>query len=314
MNQYKINFLNYCLSMDCYLNLQKNIILTEPSIIPIRLLGEFISTNSNPSPSQILWSMTCSFHPSHLIFEPDSSKLFICSDQGYVSIYNYTTTSLILANTFYLQYNERSQLVTIKSVTASKFALIILLNSSIKSILQIYSHHGCLLHSLSFFNEYINQIRLDKNYLWCLELISSTLFYFSFQSNDQIHEEKTEFISFKQQSFKPYRFALNQNFVIIIDRSSTGIVQIYDKQTKSFLKQIQSPLIDFQPCDIELTNQLLIYRFSHTILLTQLDNEQYLGKFHVNKNLNITIGKSDTELLVSTLADDHNKYLIQCYI
>jgi hypothetical protein len=254
--------------------------------------------------------MICSFHPSHLVFEPNSSKLFICNLQGYVSVYNYTTSSLSLANTFYLQCKE---IVIIKSVTVSKWSLIVIFNSSIKSILHVYSHNGLFLHSLSFFNEYISQIRFDNNYLWCLELISSSLFYFPVQSNHIINK-KNEFISFKQQSFNPFRFALNQTIVAVMDRALTGIILLYDKQTTSYLKQIKSPLIDFEPCDIELTNQLLIYRFPHIILLTQLDNEQYIEKLDANKNLNIIIGKSDTEVLVSTSTDDNNKYLIQCYI
>jgi hypothetical protein len=99
-----------------------------------------------------------------------------------------------------------------------------------------------------------------------------------------------------------------------MDRASTGIILLYDKQTTSFLKQIKCPLIDFEPSDIELTNQMLIYRFPHIILLTQLDNEQYIEKIDANKNLNITIGKSDTEVLISTLTDDNNKCMIQCYV
>jgi len=257
--------------------------------------------------------MICSFHPSHLVFESDSSKLFLFNPQGYVSVYNYTTSSLSLANTFYLQCNEIIQPVIIKSVTVSKWGLFVIFNSSIKSILHVYSHNGLLLHSLSFLNEYISQIRFDNNCLWCLELISSSFFYFTVQSNDIINE-KTGFISFKQQSFNPFRFALNETFVAIMDRALTGIILLYDKQTTSYLKQIKSPLIDVEPCDIELTNQLLIYRFPHIILLTQLDNEQYIEKLDANKNLNITIGKSDTEVLVSTSTDDNNKYLIQCYV
>jgi hypothetical protein len=258
--------------------------------------------------------MSCSFHPSHLVFESDSSKLFICSHQGHISVYNYTTSSLSLANTFNLQYNEKSQPVIIKSLAASRCSLIVIFNSSIKSILHIYSHNGLLLHSVSFFNEYISQIRFDNNYLWCLELISSSVFYFPIQSNNII-DEKIQFISFKQQqSFNPFRFALNQTFVAIMDRASTGIILLYDKQTTSFLKQIKCPLIDFEPSDIELTNQMLIYRFPHIILLTQLDNEQYIEKIDANKNLNITIGKSDTEVLISTLTDDNNKCMIQCYV
>jgi len=289
-------------------------------MIPIHLLGELIPPDSNfltpllnSSTSQILWKMTCSFHPSHLIFEPDSSKLFICGHQGHVSVYSYTTSSLSLIDTFHLQNNENSQPVIIKSLAASRSSLLVILNSSIKSILHFYSHSGLLLHFLSFFNEYISQIRFDNNYLWCLELISSSLFYFPVQSNNIINK-KTRFISFKQQSFNPFRFALNQIFVAIMDRASTGIILLYNKQTTSYLKQIKSPLIDFVPCDIELTNQLLIYRFPHIILLTQLDNEQSIEKIDANKNLNITIGKSDREVLVSTSTDDNSIFIIQCYV
>jgi hypothetical protein len=289
-------------------------------MIPIHLLGELISSDSNfltpllnSSTSQILWKMTYSFHPSHLVFEPDSSKLFICGHQGHVSVYSYTTSSLSLIDTFHLQNNENSQPVIIKSLAASSSSLFVILNSSIKSILHFYSHNGLLLHFLSFFNEYISQIRFDNNYLWCLELISSSLFYFPVQS-DNIINKKTRFISFKQQSFNPFRFALNQTLVAIMDRASTGIILLYNKQTTSYLKQIKSPLIDFVPCDIELTNQLLIYRFPHIILLTQLDNEQSIEKIDANKNLNITIGKSDREVLVSTSTDDNNIFIIQCYV
>src|SRR5690242_8944193 len=103
------------------LNLQKNITLTESSIIPMRLLGEHISPNSNiliplnSSIPQILWTMICSFHPSHLVFESNSSKLFICTHQGYISVYNYTTSNLLLIGTFYLQYTEKLQSIVIKS-------------------------------------------------------------------------------------------------------------------------------------------------------------------------------------------------------
>jgi hypothetical protein len=99
-----------------------------------------------------------------------------------------------------------------------------------------------------------------------------------------------------------------------MDRSSTGLIQLFDKQTASHLKQIKSPLIEFEPCDIELTHQLLIYRFPHLILLTQLNNEPDLEQINANKNLNITIGKSDIELLVSSPTDDKNTFIIQCYV
>jgi len=299
-------------------NLQKNLILTEPSILPTRLLGELISPDLNIStPSRLLWTITCSFHPSHFIFEPDSSKLFICSHRGYVSVYSCTTASLSLVDTFYLQYNEKSQPAIIKSLAASAFSLIVILNSSIESILHFYTHNGVLLHSLSLFNEYISQIRFNNNYLWCLELISSSLFYFLFQSNNTTNEklpERIQFLSFEQQSFNPFRFAVNQTIVAITDRASTGIIRLFDKQTTSYLKQIRSPLIDLELCDIELTNQMLIYRFPHIIFLTQLDNEQYMEKITANKNINITIGRSDNEILISTSTDDNNTFIIQCYV
>ncbi|CAF2532195.1 unnamed protein product [Rotaria sp. Silwood2] len=291
--------------------LLNNIILTEPSVMPIHLLGELISSDTsllNPlqksSTSRLLWSLTYSFHPSHIVFESESSKLFICTEHGYVSVYSYTTLNLSLMNTFYLQYNEKSQPVIIKSLAASKFSLIVIFNSSVDSTLHFYSHNGLLLHSLILFNEYISQIRFDHNYLWCLELISSTLFYFLLQSDNIVNKnlpEKTQFISFKQQSFNPYRFASNQIVVAIMDRASTGIILLFDRYNASYLKQITSPLTDFQPCDIELTNQMLIYRFPHIILLTQLDNEQSIEQIYAKRNLNITKGKSDTEVLVSIL-------------
>ncbi len=99
-----------------------------------------------------------------------------------------------------------------------------------------------------------------------------------------------------------------------MDRALTGIILLYDKQTTSYLKQIQSPSIEFEPCDIELTNHVLIYRFPHLIFITQLDNEQYFEKIDATKNLNITIGKSENEVLVSTSTNDSNIFKIQCYV
>jgi hypothetical protein len=289
-------------------------------MIPIHLLGELVSSDSkcatpflNSSISRILWTMTLSFAPSHLVFEPDSSKLFICNHQGYISIYTSTTSCLSLTDSFFLEDTEKSSPTIIKSLTASKNSLAVILNSSIQSILHLYSHHGSLLHALSFFNEYISQIRFDDHHLWCLELISSSLFYFPIQLN-QLIDEKTRFISFEPQSFNPFRFALNRTFVVIMDRASTGILLLYDKQTTSYLRQIKYPLINIEPYDIELTNQLLIYRLPHEILLTQIDNEQFLERINAKKNLNITIGKSDTEILFSTSTDDKNTFLIQCYV
>ncbi|CAF4357579.1 unnamed protein product [Adineta steineri] len=170
------------------------------------------------------------------------------------------------------------------------------------------------LRSLSLHNEYISQIRFNNNYLWCLELISSSLSSFIFQSNNSF--ERKQFISFKQQepSFNPFRFAVNDLFIAVLDRALTGLILIFDKQTSSIVKQTQSPLIDFQPCDIELTNQTLIYRFHHKILLIQLDNEQYIEQIDANKNINITIGKSNNEILLSSLTDDTNTFIIQSYI
>ncbi len=213
-------------------NVSGNISLTEPSIVPIHFLGELIFSDSKcatPSPtSQILWTMNLSFAPSHLVFEPDSSKLFICNHQDSISIYHYTTSYLLLTNSFFVQSTEISPPAIIKSLAASENFLAVILNSSVKSILHLYSHHGSLLHVLSFFNEYISQIRFDNHYLWCLELISSSLFYFSIQSN-QFIDQKTGFISFQTQSFHPFRFALNQTLVAVLDRASTRIVLLYDK-------------------------------------------------------------------------------------
>ncbi|CAF3381080.1 unnamed protein product [Rotaria sp. Silwood1] len=289
--------------------LHKNVILTVPSVMPIHLLGELILPDTNlltslvkSSTSRLLWSVTCVCHPSHIVFESESSKLFICTEYGYVSVYSYTTLNLSLIDTFYLQYNEKPQPVIIKSLTVCVFSLIVIFNSSVESILDFYSHNGLLLHSVTLFNEYISQIRFDHNYLWCLELISSTIFYFLLQSNDIINKnlpEKTQFISFKQQSFNPYRFDSNQTFVAVMDRASTGIILLFDRYTASYLKQIKTPLTDLQPYDIELTNQMLIYRFPHIILLTQLDNEQSIEFIKANRNLSITKGKSDTEFLVT---------------
>ncbi|CAF0784814.1 unnamed protein product [Rotaria sordida] len=318
----------WCSDMDYDMSqqsiLQNNIILTEPSVIPIYLLGELISPDTSllvpllkSSTSQLLWSITHSFPPSHIVFESESSKLFICTEHGYVSVYSCTTLKLLLIDTFYLQYNGKSQPITIKSLTASVFSLIVSFNSFVESILHFYSHNGRLLHSLTLFNEYISQICFDHNYLWCLELISSTLFYYQFQSNNIINKnlpEKTQFISFKQQSFNPYRFASNKIFVAVMDRALTGIVLLFDRYTASYLKQIKSPLTNFHPCDIELTNQMLIYRFPHFILLTLLENEQSIEQINANRNLNITKGKSDTEVLISMSTDDNNTFIIQCYV
>ena len=101
-----------------------------------------------------------------------------------------------------------------KSFIASECSTFIVLNSSIKSILKFYSHNRFFLHFSSFVNEYINQIRFDKNSLWCLELISSSIFYYLSQINNII-DKKKEFISFKQENCNPFRFALNQKFIVI---------------------------------------------------------------------------------------------------
>ncbi|UJR35746.1 hypothetical protein I4U23_028495 [Adineta vaga] len=304
---------------DHSLSIQKNMVLTESTVIPIRLLGELISSNSSQSilsTSQILWTMTCHFHPTYIVFELDSSKLFICTDCGDVSVYHYNASSLILSHRFHLQTKKTSISLVIKSLTASTFSLMVVFNSSVESILHFYSHTGHLLHNLLFSNEYINQIRFHHSNLWCLELISSSLFYFKLQSIDKINEqdfEKVQFISFKQMSFQPFRFALNQSFVAIMDRLPTGIILLYDKHTSEYLKQIKSPLNDLQACDFELTNHTLIYRFLHLILLIQLDNEQIREQIEATKNINLTKGKSADEFIISTFTNDHNIFIIQCF-
>ena len=288
-------------------------------MVCIHPLGQLIYSDSrlpnsslNSSASLIRWTMHLSFHPSHLIFEPYSSKLFICNYQGHIAVYNYTSSSLSFSYSFFLQYAEKSPSIIIKSLAASQHSLIVLLHSPTQSLLHFYSHNGTLLQAFSFFNEYISQIRFDNDHLWCLELFSSSLSYFPLQS-DQLLGEKTPFLSFKQQSFNPFRFALNQTFIVVMDRAPTGRLLLYDRQTASYIKQIQCPLTDFEPDDIELTNQLLIYRFPHLILLTQLENDQFLEEINANRNLNITIGKSDTEVLVSIATNDQNTFIIQCY-
>ena len=258
-------------------------------------------------------TMNISYAPSHLVFEPNSSKLFICNYQGYISVYHYTPSSLLLMNSFFVQSTEKFPPAIIKSLAASENILAVIFNSSIKSILHLYSHHGDLLHVLSFCNEYISQIRFDNHRLWCLELISSSLFYFTVQS-DQVIDEKTQFLSFQLQSFNPFRFALNQTLIAVLDRVPTGTVLLYDKQTASFLKQIQCSFSDIELYDIELTNQLLIYRLPDEILLTQIDHNQFLERINTTKTLNITIGKSDTEFFVSSSTDDKHTFQIQCYI
>ncbi|CAM4950629.1 unnamed protein product [Rotaria socialis] len=284
--------------------LQNDIRLTEPSAMPIHLLGELISSDSTlltlPT-ARLLWSITCSVRPQHIVFECESLKLFTSNEYGYISVYSYTKLNICLIDTFHLEYNEKSQPIMIKSIAASTFSLVVSFYSSMESILHFYSHKGHLLHSVSSSNEYISQMRFDHNNLWCLELISSTLFYYSLESNNIIDKnlpEQTQFILFKQKSFDPFRFAINELVVAIMDRALTGIILLFNKQTASYLKQIKCPLIGFQPCEIELTNQLLIYRFPHTILLTQLDNEQFIEEINANKNLNITKCKSHKEILL----------------
>lgn len=257
--------------------------------------------------------MTLSSAPCYLLFEPHSSKLLMCNQEGYISVYSYTKTSLSLIDSFHVLSTEQSQLISIKSLTASEHLLFVLFTFSTQSILHLYSHHGYLLHMLSFFNEYISQIRFDDDQLWCLELISSSLFYFHIQSNEYL-EKKIPFISFKDQSFNPFRFAYNQTLVAIIDRASTGILRLYHRQTAIFLKQINCPLIDSEPHDIELTNRLLIYRFSHLILLFDLETEQYFERISNKKNFSLTIGQSSNEVIFSSSTDNPNRFLIQSFL
>ncbi|CAF4123176.1 unnamed protein product [Rotaria magnacalcarata] len=284
--------------------LQNDITLTEPSAMPIHLLGELVSSDSTlltSSTARLLWSIVCSLRPQHMVFECESLRLFTSTEYGYISVYSYTKLNICLIDTFHLEYNEKSQPIVIKSIAASTFSLVVTFYSSMESILHFYSHKGHLLHSISSCNEYISQIRFDHNNLWCLELISSTLFYYSLESNNIIDKnlpEKTQFILFKQKSFDPFRFAINEFVVAIMDRALTGIILLFNKQTASYLKQIRCPLTGFQPCEIELTNQLLIYRFPHSILLTQLDNEQFIEEINATKNLNITKCKSHKEILL----------------
>ncbi|CAF1574643.1 unnamed protein product [Rotaria magnacalcarata] len=300
--------------------LQNDITLTEPSAMPIHLIGELVSSDSTlltSSTARLLWSIVCSLRPQHMVFECESLRLFTSTEYGYISVYSYTKLNICLIDTFHLEYNEKSQPIVIKSIAASTFSLVVTFYSSMESILHFYSHKGHLLHSISSCNEYISQIRFDHNNLWCLELISSTLFYYSLESNNIIDKnlpEKTQFILFKQKSFDPFRFAINEFVVAIMDRALTGIILLFNKQTASYLKQIRCPLTGFQPCEIELTNQLLIYRFPHSILLTQLDNEQFIEEINATKNLNITKCKSHKEiLLVSMPTYDSNTFTIQCY-
>lgn len=293
--------------------------LSEPSVMPIYPLGELILPGSSlfkPSTSRILWSTTCSLPPCHMAFVSESSKLFTCTEYGNVSVYDCTTSNISLINSFYLRPSESLKPAVIKSLTAFEFILVVIFNSSIESSLHFYLHNGHLLYSLSLSNEFISQIRYDSNYLWCLELMNSTLFYYFLESNHAMIKsmpKRIEFISFKQQSFNPFRFAINETLVAIMDRSLTGIIQLFDKQTSFYLKQIKCPLNDIQPFAIELTNQILIYRFPHILLLTSLDNEQSIEEIQTNRNLSITKYKSDTEVLVSMPTDDNSTFIIKCY-
>ena len=282
--------------------------------MPIQLLGELVSSHSltNSSTLQILWTMPLFYPPSYLIFELHSSKLFICSEESYISVYSYAKTYLSLIDSFRLSSTEQSSLIHIKSLTASEHLLLVMFNSLTQSILHLYSHHGYLLHTLSFFNEYISQIRFDNDQLWCLELISSNFFYYPIQSNEYLGN-KILFLSFKDQSFHPFRFALNQTLIAIMDRSTTGILRLYHRRNTVFYKQIHCPWIDCEPHDIELTNHFLIYRFSHLIILFDLETDQYLDGISNKKNFCITVGKSLNEVIISTSTDDQQSFLIQSF-
>lgn len=256
--------------------------------------------------------MTLSSLPFYLIFEPKSSKLFISGQQGDISVYRYTKTHLALIDSFRLLSTEQSQLISIKSLTVSENFLLVMCHSSIQSILYLYSHQGHLLHTLLFFNEYISQIRADNEQLWCLELISSSLFYFPIQST--VHfRNKTTFIFFKDQSFDPYRFALNQTLVAILDRTTRGVLRLYHRQKWTFFKQINSPSNNSEAYDIELTNQFLIYRSSHRLIFFQFNSEQILEEVLTNNNICITTGKSPNEILISRSTSNPSRFSIQSF-
>ncbi|CAF1074737.1 unnamed protein product [Adineta ricciae] len=290
---------------------QANIALIETTMAPIGLLGELVSSDSERSiapTSHMSWSMSCPFHPTHIVFESESSKLFLCTDRGDVNVYSYNTSNLAFLQRFYLQTIEKSLSLSVKSLIATRSFLIVSLNSSIESILHFYSHNGHLLRSQSFPNEYISQLRFNDLHLWYLELISSSIFYFKLDTTNSECTEKTQFTSFKQQSFYPFRFALNQTRVAVMDRSTTGIILLFDKQTSAYLKRFES-----QSCDFELSNHTLLYRFLHSISIIHIDNEQVQEEIHSSKTINITLGKLDHEFLLSTYTNESHTFAIQCY-
>ena len=285
-------------------------------MVPILLLGELVSSYSEQTiapTSHMSWSMSCPFHPTHIAFESESSKLFLCTDRGDVNVYSYNISNLAFLQRFYLQTIEKSFSLSVKSFIATRSFLIVTLNSSIESILHFYSHNGLLLRSQSFPNEYISQLRFNHPHLWYLELISSSIFYFKLDTASDECIGKTQFISFKQQSFYPFRFALNQTRVAVMDRSSTGTILLFDKQTSAYLKRFESPLVESQSCDFELSNHTLLYRFLHSISIIHIDNEQVQEEIHSNKTINITLGKFDHEFLLSTYANEFHTFTIQCY-
>ena len=291
---------------------EKSVTLTEPSLIPMsNLLGQWISSSS-PLPT-LLRSLPCSHHPAHLVFESNSSKLFICNEQGFVSVFDRIQVDQSLVDSFSLRHSSTRPSDIIKSLAASPTYLIALTHSTHKSLMNLYSHAGLLQHSLSFCNDYISQIRYDDGHLWYLSVTSSSIFSMSLPPNGEPAIER-RCLSFQKESFAPFRFALNQLIIAVLDRSSVGVVRLFHKQTASYLKQMTLPSIYVLPCDIELTNLVLIYRFSHGLVVIQLEDDQCLERVDGHGTKTIAIGKTATEILLSTISSDPSTFVVQCYV
>jgi hypothetical protein len=116
--------------------------------------------------------------------------------------------------------------------------------------------------------------------------------------------------------FNLYRFPINQSLVIIMNRSSVAInLLIFDKHPTSLWRQISASLGDLTPCDIELTNQMVISSSPELILFTQLDNQQSLDCIDAKNNITLTIARSNREFVISTfISENKNIFLLQCYV
>lgn len=278
------------------------------------LIGQWVSS-SLPEPT-LLWSVPYAYQPAHLVFDSNSSTLFICNEQGFVSVFDQTKVGRSRIDSFSLIDNSMHPAGIIKSLAASSTYLIVLTHSTSESLLYLYSHTGVHQHSGSFYNQYISQIRCDSDCLWYLSLTSSSIFYMPLPPNGVSHSEQsieTRFLSFEKKSFDPFRFALNQLIVAVMDRSPSSVVRLFHRRTAFFLKEILLPSIDVLPCDIELTNLVLIYRFSRTIAVVPVENERCVERIDSQGTNTIAVGKTDTGILLGAITSDHRTFLVQCY-